>query len=220
MTGYIGKTTNLDPDLIDAIAQELREDMWGDMAGEVVSFDPETQTAKVKPLYKKRLDGEARQLPDLEEVPVRFPRLGGFAFTSPVKPGDRVRLSPQMRNTENFHEDDGEFEAADYRTFSLSDMEAFLDGGEGISRPIPNFNNTNAEWRSEDGQFAFEFSEDGKFRLRGATANWFSLLREIAELLASDTLAIKRGSSIGSGHELEHKAKYAEIAGKLAGMEL
>jgi hypothetical protein len=219
-SGYIGKYTNWVPDVQGSQVQAEREDQWGEMPGEVVSFDPAKQTISVQPLYKKRLNGVPTTLPVLQEVPVRFPRMGGFVITTPVKPGDKVTLRPQMRNTEVYHAQNGEFAAADARSFSLSDMEAFLDGGESLSDPIPAFNNQNLELRSADGQFAIEMSEDGKFKLRGATDDWFALLHKIAELLASDTLTIKYGSSAGSGHALQHRAEYASIRDKLAGMKL
>lgn len=219
MTGYIGKATNRDRDVIGSQARQSTEDQWGEMVGEVVSFDPKTQTAKIKPLYKKRLGGEPKQIPDLEEVPVRFQRQGGFVITTPVKPGNKVTLRPQMRNSEDYHVK-GDYTAPDSRAASLSDYEAFLDGGESLQQPISNFNNTNMELRSEDGKYKFEMSEDGQFRLQGKEDNWFALLREIAELLASDTLVINYGSSAGSGHQLEHKDDYAVIRDKLKGMEL
>lgn len=218
--GYRGKTTNAPRENTAVQAQSERESMWGEMTGTIVSFDPATQTASVKPDYKPRHNGQPVEMPQLDEVPVRFPRAGGFVITTPVKPGDKVALRPQMRSSEEFHTGGDYTPVGDARSFSLSDMEAFLDGGEPLSNPIPSFNSSNMEIRSADGQFAIEMSEDGKFKMRGAEGNWFDLLAQLAELLAADTLKINYGSSAGSGHELQFKAQYAEIAGKLRGMAL
>lgn len=218
--GYTGKTTNLAEDVSDIQAQNEREDMWGEMDGEIISFDLGTQTATIQPLYKKRLNGVPTDLPELLEVPVRFPRMGGFVITTPVKPGDRVRLRPQMRSTENYHAEGGAYAASDARSFSLSDYEAFLEGGESLSDPIPSFNNLNMELRSADGQFAIEMSADGKFRMRGAEGNWFALLAEALRLIGGDQLAIAYGSSGGSGHALQNKAAILAIADKFDGMSL
>lgn len=218
--GYTGKTTNRHRDVIGSQVQAENEDRWGEMPGEVVAFNTEKQTITVKPLYKKRLNGVATDLPELEEVPVRFPRMGGFVITTPVKKGDRVTLRPQMRNTEAYHEEDGAFTANDTRSNNLSDMEAYLDGGESLSKPIPKFNSRNMELRSEDGQFAMEMSEDGKFRMRGAMGNWYDIVAQVVELLGQDGLAVQYGSSAGTGHELQFKAQYAELGAKLRGMAL
>lgn len=219
MTGTVGKTTNNPFTIMSLAAQAEREDQWGEMPGRVVSFNAETQTATIQPAYRKRLNGVPTDLPELLEVPVRFPRAGGFVITAPVKAGDMVSLRPQMRNTAAFHSGD-DFTADDTRSFSLSDMEAFLDGGEPLSSPIPNFNASNMEMRSADGQFAIEMSEDGKFKMRGAEGNAFALIAEALQLLGSDTLSIKYGSSAGSGHALEHRDAVLAIATKLKGMAL
>lgn len=219
MVGVLGKTTNRDRDAVGRQALTERERIWGEIPGEVVSFDKDAQTATIKPLYKPMHNGQPVEMPELFEVPIRFARMGGFVVTAPVKPGNKVTLRPLMRSTENFHED-GDYTPSDGRSFSLADYEAHLDGGEPLKEPIKNFNNTNMELRSEDGQFAMEMSEDGKFRMRGAEGNWFDLLASLAELLAADTLKINYGSSAGSGHALQFKSQYAEIAGKLRGMAL
>lgn len=219
MTGYIGKTTNWSRDVTGRQTLTEREQMWGEIPGKIVNFNAETQTATIKPLYKPMHNGEPVDMPDLLDVPVRFQRMGGFVITTPVKEGNNVVLRPQMRSTENYHED-GEYTPSDGRSFSLADYEAFLDGGESLQQPIKNFNNTNLEIRSEDGQFAMEMSESGKFRMRGAAANWFDLLARLAELLAADQLQINYGSSAGSGHELQFRSEYAEIAGQLRAMAL
>lgn len=218
--GYRGKTTNAGREVTAAQAQAESEAAWGEITGTVESFDPETQTISVKPDYLPVHDGEEVEMPVLEEVPVRFQRMGGFVVTTPVKKGDKVTLRPQQRSSEEFHTEGTYNAPKDTRSRSLSDMEAFLDGGEPLTNPIKNFNNENFEIRSEDGQFAMEMSESGKFRMKGSDGNWFDLLARIAELLASDTLLIKYGSSLGSGHQLEHKAEYEEIAGKLRSMAL
>lgn len=219
--GYRGKVaTNSRREVVAAQAQAERETQWGEITGRVVSFDPATQTASIQPDYKPRHNGEPVDMPQLDEVPVRFTRAGGFVITSPVKAGDKVTLRPQMRSSEEFHTGGDYTPVGDTRSFSLSDMEAFLEGGEALTDPIPNFNSSNMEIRTASGDFKIEMSEDGKFRIVGAEGNWFDLLTQVVELLAADTLQINYGSSAGTGHALEKRAQYAEIAGKLRSMAL
>lgn len=220
MTGYSGKTTNSPRDVIGGQARAETEAQWGEMTGTVVSFNAEKQTATIQPDYQRRLGGKPAKLPELQEVPVRFPRMGGFVVTAPVKAGDKVSLRPLMRNSEAFHSGE-DYVAPDARSNSLSDMEAHLDGGEPLSNPIPNFNGSNIEIRSEDGQFGMEMSEDGKFRMRGSEGNWYDLTASAVELAADGF------TKLGTEATLDHMADYAqiganltEIAGKLRAMAL
>ena len=219
MVGYLGKTTNRFEDVTGAAIQAEREDMWGEMPGRVVSFDPETQKGAVQPLYRKRLNGVATDLPELQDVAFRFHRAGGFVITTPVKPGDLVTLRPMMRNADNYHEAGGGFEAADSRSFSLSDMEAFPTGGESLSDPIPNFNNMNMELRSADGSFAMEMSEDGKFRQRGAYGNVYTIVAQALRALAGAKTVVTSGSSTGL-YDHNQKAAVLALADMLDGMAL
>lgn len=218
--GYRGKTTNAGRENTAVQAQVEREAQWGEITGKIVSFDPSTQLASIQPDYKPIHNGEPVDMPELAEVPVRFQKAGGFTITTPIKPGDKVTLRPQMRSSEEFHTGGDYNSPNDARGQSLSDMEAFLDGGEPASDPIPNFNNTNLEIRTANGDFKIEMSEDGKFKIDGAQGNIYDLLAQVVELLASDTLVINYGSSAGSGHQLEHQGQYADIAGKLRSMAL
>lgn len=220
MVSRQGKTTNWEDDIFGSKALAERQSMWGEIKGKIVSFDPEKQTATIQPLYKPTFNGKQINMPQLLEVPVRFQRAGKGAITFPIQAGDDVTLRPQMRSTENYHTD-GEGAAPDSRSFNLSDMEAYLDGGASLNNPIPNFDAENAHVRFDpDGSFGIKGSSDGKIRIDGAEGNIYDLLATVVELLAADTLKINYGSSAGSGHELQHKAQYAEIAAKLRAMAL
>lgn len=218
--GSRGKTTNQLGENVAVQAQSERESMMGEMPGKVVSFNSEKQTITVQPTYRPVHNGEAVDMPELLEVPVRFPKMGGFVMTTPVKTGDMVTLRPQMRSNEEYHTGGKNESPKDSRSSSLSDMEAFLDGGEPLTDPIPNFNSENFEIRSADGQFKMEMSEDGKFKMEGAQGNWFELMTQLAEKLSEDGLNVLTGSSAGTGHELEHRSDYADIAAKMRGMAL
>jgi len=202
--GYRGKTVNAGREVVAAQAQAERETQWGEIPGTVVSFDAATQTASIQPDYKPRHNGEPVDMPQLDEVPIRFARAGGFALTTPIKVGDKVTLRPQMRSSEEYHTGGSYTPVSDTRSFSLSDMEAFLDGGEALTDPIPGFNSSNLEIRSADGNFKIEMSEDGKFKLLGAQGDWFDMLARLAEIVAEET----------------GNAEAATIAVKLRGMQV
>lgn len=220
MTGYLGTLSKRPEDHVGSIAQNEREAMWGEIPGKVIAFYPEKQTADIEPQFRPRINGKPAEMPTLYDMPVRFPRVGGFVITTPVKVGDVLTLRPQMRSSERYHTE-GVYEASDSRSASLADYEAFLDGGEPLTDPITGFNPDNFEIRSADGQFAIEMSEDGKFRFRGAQGNFIALL---AEAVAK---AAEGFTKLGTEPDLVHTATYTSvgaelttIAGKLDGMSI
>ncbi|PHP66556.1 hypothetical protein CSC94_12770 [Zhengella mangrovi] len=221
MTGYLGKTTNRSGDILRTYPRVERENTWGPLNGEVVDFDPAKQTATVRPLYKPIHDGKKVDMPDLLEVPVRFARAGHGAMTWPIQKGEKVKLIPMFRSTEEYHTG-GDDEAGNWaRSHDLSDMEAHLAGGESLKDPIQNFDDANSHWRfNEPGSYGIRGSKDGKVAIEGNQGNIYKLLADVVELLSNDTLVIKYGSSAGSGHQLEFKEQYAEIAAKLRAMQL
>ena len=218
--GALGKATNEPRESVAVQSRSEREAMFGEMPGKVVAFDSAKQTITVQPMYRPTHNGTPVDMPELLEVPVRFPRMGGFVVTTPVKSGDMVTLRPQMRSSEEFHTGGAYETPGDTRSMSLSDMEAFLDGGESLANPIENFNSDNLEIRSADGRFKIEMSEDGRFKIDGAQGNVFELLGDLLDALATDNLTINYGSSAGSGHQLQNRNIYESIRDKFRAMQL
>ena len=56
--------------------------------GSIIDFDPSNQTATVQIMIKEKAFGEWHTITPLLDVPVVFPRSGGYALTFPVKQGD------------------------------------------------------------------------------------------------------------------------------------
>lgn len=220
MVGRLGKVTNSFDATVGQKIQDAKQQTWGEIPGKIVSFDPTKQTATIQPLYKPYHNGKPIDMPELYEVPVRFVRAGGGAMTHPVKAGDKVTLRPQMRNTENYHEnEDGS--AANGRAFSLADMEAHLAGGESLKDPIKNFDGQNTHMRfDENGQFGIRGSATGKFKIEGSEGNLYDIIATFMELVAADTLHINYGSSSGEGHRLQNQAALIALAAKVRAMAL
>lgn len=223
MSGYTGKATNWNRDIHRTHTQAERDDLFGPMPAEVVAYD-HTGGGKltVQPLFKKRkYDGTPLEFPQLQEVPVDWPRTGSGALTFPIPVGTRVMLTPQMRSMENYDDaDDGT--QSDARSFNLSDMRASLAGGDTLAKPLENIDPDNTHLRfAAGGDYGIRGSPEGKIAIEGSQGNIYDLLATVVELLASDGLNVKSGSSAGNGiHELQHRAQYAEIAGKLRAMAL
>lgn len=221
-TGLIGKTTNRQGMVTAAHAQAERESMWGPIDGEIVDYDAAKGTATIKPLYKPLVNGKPVSMPNLLEVPMRFPSAGaGGAMTFPVAAGTKVRLTPGMRNSENYHAD-GDGAPFDTRSFSLNDMEASLIGGESLKDPMPNVDPNNVHVRFDaNGDYGIRGSADGKIAIEGSEGNIYDLVAEAADLAASGF------ELLGTEATLDHMAEYATIgdqlrtiANKLAAMSL
>lgn len=72
-------------------------DMHTALIAQVESYDAKKQQVNVSPVLKrsiKSLDGRkiSEQLPMLCDVPVLFPRAGGYFISFPIQPGDFVQL--------------------------------------------------------------------------------------------------------------------------------
>ncbi len=166
--GFVGKATNARNKVVAVQAQAERLSMFGEMTGTIVAFDAQKQTATIQPDYKKSHRGRLIDLPELLDVPVRFPKAGGFVLTLPVKAGDKVALRPQMRSSERFHTG-GEYTATDdARSMALSDMEAFLDGGEPLTAPISGFNTDSVELRTAGGDYKIAIKQGGDTTVQAA----------------------------------------------------
>lgn len=221
MTGYLGKATNEDKDVVGAAIQDALASQWGNMPGEVVDFNPQNQTATVKPLYKPIHDGEAVEMPNLYEVKIAQLRTASGAVTYPIKPGTKVMLHTMMRSQENYDENsDGT--PSDRRINHLSDMWATLSGGESLSDPVPNYDNENTHIRFDpQGQYGMRGSEDGKFKLDGSEGNIYQLYNDaidecqkVADKLKDEPALIFKPDYAAAASAL------AEILAKLRAMEL
>ena len=81
---------------LEALKQEILSSLRCALPGIVESFDPETQTACVRPALRSRRgsgpDAPTVPYPLLREVPVFFPGSRASVLTFPVSPGDECLL--------------------------------------------------------------------------------------------------------------------------------
>lgn len=222
MSGYSGKTTNWRNEVTAQQTQAEREAMWGPIPAEVVegSYNHEAGTITARPLHKPIHNGEPVDMPDLYEVPIDFPRSGNAGMSFPIPAGTKVMLTPAMRSMEKY-EDENDGAPSDSRSFNLSDMRATIVGGDSLSQPMKNVDPDNTHIRfSEDGAYGIKGSPDGKFKIEGSEGNLYLIFAEFMELVAADQLQIAYGSSAGTGHALQNRAKLMELAGKVRAMAL
>jgi hypothetical protein len=113
------------------------------MPGTVVSYDPATRRAVVRPSLSKQLaDGRVLPPPQVVSAPVIFPTGNGgkAGITFPIRPGDGVMLHFSERSLEAWH-DGGETVPDDPRTFDLSDAIAVPGLNHGGATPAAHADN-------------------------------------------------------------------------------
>lgn len=146
--------------------------------GTIVSFDPATQFAVVKlacNLVNPTADSNYRNVDGLTlvDVPVEFPRCGGFSLTFPVGPGDDCIVDFYesgithwlYENRRDYKVVKGRPEAAAIRKFSRTDASCRVSLGNKATA-IGGFNTDGLELRNADGSQKIVFHSSGQIELK------------------------------------------------------
>mgnify|MGYP001767638139 CR=1 FL=1 len=136
-------------------------DLHTAMPGIVLSFDKNKQTAVVQPAVQKFFRGKGFvEIKQVMDVPVQFPRGGGFVLTFPVAAGDECLLVFSERAIDHWFETGRTSPPSDTRTHSLSDGFAIV-GVSSLSKVIQNFNDSAVELRSLNGAAKVQIGNGG-----------------------------------------------------------
>lgn len=138
------------------------------LPGIIVSFEPSTQLASIQPairrVFKTREESvdilTPTDLPVLINVPIVFPRGGGFSLTFPVAVGDECLLVFCERAIDNWHQFGGVRTPISKRFHALSDAVAMV-GLSSINNKIPSYNPDSVELKSDDGNVIYTLNDDG-----------------------------------------------------------
>lgn len=146
--------------------ENVQAQIWTCEPGIIVSFNAGAVTASVQPTLQGTVhgkDGAKSKLtkPVIPDVPVIFPRGGGYTLTFPVKAGDECTLHFCHRNIDAWWQLGGVQAPMDARMHDLSD--AFCTVGPmSQAKRIQNINTTHAQFRSDDGLLFVELDAAGK----------------------------------------------------------
>ncbi len=143
------------------------KDLHTAMPGIVESFDATTQLATIQPAIRRIFitrDGDTEiltpsDLPLLINVPVVFPRGGGFSLTFPVEKGDECLLVFCERSIDNWHKTGKVKKPGARRFHSLSDATAFV-GLSSVPNKIPNYDPINVQLKKDDGSVFIRLNDD------------------------------------------------------------
>ena len=156
---------------VRAHIQSSRVDTHTSMPGIVESFDATKQTAVVRPVVQRFFRGQGfKPLPHLFDVPVVFPRGGGFVLTFPVKQGDECILHFAERAIDNWHATGKVSEPSEFRTHDLSDACAVV-GVSSLPNVVQNFNTAAVELRSLDGKSVVSIDNDANIKVSAAAGD-------------------------------------------------
>jgi len=140
----------------------------------IVQFDPQKQTASVQPAIKDTLQGQSVALPELSDVPVQFPRAGGYSITFPVKTGDECLLVFSDMCIDGWWQSGGIQNQAEKRRHDLSDACAIL-GITSVPKALKNVCMEGVQIRNDSGTDYIQISEQGillkskNIRIEGTT---------------------------------------------------
>ena len=155
--GFANWTTMLSSVMADKLL-----DVHTMLPGVIDSFDPSTQRAKVLigPAAESST-GEKMPYPAVINVPVSFPRFGGYSLTMPVVRGDPVAVFFSERSMADW-KDKGVVGAVPQvaRFFALADAFA-VPGCAPNGKTIPSFNASATELKSDDGSVKIRLTSGG-----------------------------------------------------------
>lgn len=150
-----------DPEEMLRLAMEgMAVDMWTAMPGTIVSFDGAKSTASVRlgltRAFRNPDDSvDNRAIPNLPDVPVIFPRGGGYVLTFPVAAGDPCLVVFASRNIDAWWQNGGVQAPLDGRIHDLSDGFAIL-GPFIQTATLSAMSGSAAQLRSLDGTTVVE----------------------------------------------------------------
>ncbi len=126
----------------------------------VVQFDSQKQTVSVQPAIKDTLQGKSTALPELSDVPVQFPRAGGYSLTFPVKAGDECLLVFSDMCIDSWWQLGEVQNQAEKRRHDLSDACAIL-GITSVPKALKNICMEGVQLRNDSGTDYIQLSEQG-----------------------------------------------------------
>lgn len=143
-----------DPEESERLALEgAQAKMWTALPGIIVDYDPARQTCSVQPAIQGAVTNpngtaQSTDLPLLVDVPVQFPRGGGFACTFPLVAGDDVLVVFASRCIDAWWQSGGVQRPMEARMHDLSDGFA-IPGPTSQPRKLESVQTDGIELRNE-----------------------------------------------------------------------
>ncbi len=153
------------------------------LPGRIEKYDATQQKADVKPMVSDlspTRDGEEveESLPIIPNVPVVFPRGGGYFVTMPLAPGDFVLLVFNERSIDTWASGDGaEKNPDDFRTHNLTDAVA-IPGFYPFSQSVGEASIDTNMVMGKDSGSTIHIKDDGEIHLGSENPSEFIALAQ------------------------------------------
>jgi len=200
---------NKAPSLSAAIRRafiNMQKDLHTVIPGKVVSFNAAKQTAEIQPLIKRvfvnkeKGGGETERvvsIPKLINVPVMFPRSGGWSITFPVKAGDECLVHFSERSIDAWHKNGGEQTPTDWRMHDYSDAICQLGLSSAVN-VIDSFNVDDMEIRNDEGDVKIALKNDKQIELTSP----IKVLLSTPEVETTDNLTVGNDLTVGGDADI------------------
>lgn len=154
--------------------ENLQSQLWTSLPGVVTAVDLNKQTVSVQPSIQGSISSpsgssQSVNLPVLVDVPIVWPRAGGFALTFPIAAGDEVLVVFASRCIDTWWQSGDIGVQAEVRMHDLSDGFAIL-APTSQPKKLSDVSSSNVQLRDEAGTTYVEIAPGGKIKLRGATS--------------------------------------------------
>lgn len=154
--------------------ENAQSQIWTATPAIVQAVNLAAQTLSVQPAIQGTLsnpDGTTQtvNLPLLVDVPIVWPRAGGFALTFPIAVGDEVLVVFGARCIDSWWQSGSVGAPAEARMHDLSDGFAIL-APTSQPKKFTNVSSTNVQLRDTAGTTYVEITPGGKARVVGASA--------------------------------------------------
>ena len=167
-------------------------EMWTALPGIVTGYNAAVATCTVQPAVRGQVQGESGawagvDLPLLVDVPVVFPRGGGFTLTYPIQSGDECLVVFSSRCIDGWWQDGGVANAPDSRMHDLSDGFALVGPRSQAGRLNPPAHAENVQLRSDDGETYVELTPGGEITAKAQS----SITLEAPSIILKGTLSMQ-----------------------------
>ena len=164
-------------ELIDIAIDRVLLDVHTCAPGKVVSYDAMTQTATVQPLFQRNIAGNLITLPEIQDVPIVFPRTANAWLKLPLTVNDNVMLHFTERSLDAWLQNGGVTDPANARKFNLSDCVATPGLAPILDAFTPNGQMTSVELAN--GLSFLEIEETGLMRIKNSATDLYTVLNSI-----------------------------------------
>ena len=164
-------TTPTTREALERVLKGGRRSLHTSFPAKVLAYDVAAQTVDLEPQLMRELEDdegalEYETLPTLYDVPVQWPRAGGFVVTFPVKPGDFVEVQCAEQSTLRWREKGAVSEPGISQPHGLNGCIA-KPGWYPDTKRLTVVNTTDLVIGKEDGSSTIRVKPDGAVVLGG-----------------------------------------------------